>query len=230
MERSDGRVEWPSHTSWRGLPPADEPELLNTLNLKSSLWSETGYAQDFYRENEGPTGYGATVINGLSDARVLSPMPDTFLRSSTVLNGPCSWRYWVMALALVGPIPFRDVSWASSAVLMLMRAGLPGTVPIPALPCSTAVPAFPGIELVPGMPCAKTMPAAIRCTAIVTTTSHCILRCIRVLLCLVSRKAKCLTCETLDMYPSCHHSGSSQPLRQGHRCMPFPKGRVNDSA
>src|SRR5262249_40740862 len=133
-----------------------------------------------------------------------------------------------MALALAGPMPFKDVSWASSAVLMLMRAALPGTVPTPALPCSTVVPAFPGIELVPGMPCAKTMPAAIRCTATVTTTSHCILRRIGFSLCLVSRQVKRLTREIFDLYPSCHHFGCSKPLRQGDRCMPCTKGRVSD--
>ena len=155
-------------------------------------------------ENEKPPCYGPTVINGLSAARVCSPMPDTFLRSSTVLNGPCSWRYWVIALAFVGPIPFKDVSCASSAVLILTRAALPGTAPIPALPCSAAVPAFPGIELVPDMLCAKTTPAPIRCTTRVTMISHCIRRHIGFPFSFVSRKARRLTRKTLAMHPSCH--------------------------
>lgn len=47
-------------------------------------------------------------------------MPETFVRSEIDLNGPFCSRYFIMAAALLGPMPGIEVSAVASAVFMFM--------------------------------------------------------------------------------------------------------------
>src|SRR5579875_3854492 len=62
-------------------------------------------------------------------ARVFAPMPLTWPRSSTLLNGPWASRYATMALALLRPMPSSEVAmvWASALLTLTGVAAIAGS-------------------------------------------------------------------------------------------------------
>ncbi len=63
-----------------------------------------------------------TVSSGLSFASVLSPMPGTLFKSSTVLKLPFFLRYSIIAWAFAGPTPLSVSSCSWLAVLRFTTA------------------------------------------------------------------------------------------------------------
>src|SRR5438093_2024504 len=82
-----------------------------------------------------------TVTCGRSSSRVAGPMPLTSSRSSTVWNGPCCVRYWMIAFASTGPTPLSDSSSDALATLMFTIGVPPTPVDPGAVPPAEVVPA-----------------------------------------------------------------------------------------
>src|SRR5262249_644782 len=68
----------------------------------------------------GLVAFSDTVRYGFSFRKLFSPIPFTFIRSSTFLNCPFFCRYSTIRCATFGPMPGNDSNCASVAVLMLI--------------------------------------------------------------------------------------------------------------
>src|SRR5438034_458735 len=102
-------------------------------NIAVDLCVPGGCLADRYLFSGFGGAIGVTVMRLFNFRKLFSPTPRTFMISSTFLNPPFFWRYWMMRSAVFGPIPGSVAICAAEAVLRLMMsldvvetASLPG--------------------------------------------------------------------------------------------------------